>query len=110
MFPFDYYHCLQIVFFSFEIDRSIIRLPDVTNSTQSDRTLINIAPQIRTIDVRNSVEYRDLEKKNKELLAQNNSLKQALKKMKVEQRTFEKTHMSKLIIKIRDMTVPIRYC
>lgn len=98
---------MQIACFSFDIDRSIIRLPDVASQTRSDRALINIDPQIRTMDVRSSVEYRELEKKNKELITQNNSLKQALKKMKIERQTFHKTHMSKLIIINRDMIIKL---
>ena len=79
----------------------------MSSQTRSDRALINIAPQLRTTDVRSSIEYRELEKKNKKLTTQNNSLKQALKKMKAERNTFNKTHISELIIINMDVIIPI---
>ncbi|CAF4277805.1 unnamed protein product [Rotaria sp. Silwood2] len=82
-------------FFTFNIYRSIIRLPNVTSQAHANRPSTNIVAQIRTIDVLHSIEYRELEEKNKKLLTQVDNLKQAIKKMRKERKKFEETHMLK---------------
>ncbi|CAF2896527.1 unnamed protein product [Rotaria sp. Silwood2] len=96
MFVFQCCHRSQcFYFFTFNIYRSIIRLPNVTSQAHANRPSTNIVAQIRTIDVLHSIEYRELEEKNKKLLTQVDNLKQAIKKMRKERKKFEETHMLK---------------
>ncbi|CAF2640807.1 unnamed protein product [Rotaria sp. Silwood2] len=53
---------------SFNINRSIIRLPNVTSQARANRPSTNIVGEMRTIDVLHSIEYREQEEKNKKLL------------------------------------------
>jgi tRNA U34 5-carboxymethylaminomethyl modifying GTPase MnmE/TrmE len=96
---------MTIFFLSFAVNRSIIGLVDSTNKpprhqsssgqVSSHRPSINPALQMRAADIRGSIEYRELEKKNKRLQEQNENLKQELKKMRKERKKFGETHMRK---------------
>ena len=88
----------MIFFFSVDIDRSIIRLPNRTSQTPENRSSTSAVLHIRTVDIQSSIEYRELEKKNKQLSAQVDNLKQVVKKMRKEKKIFEETHMYKLFI------------
>jgi hypothetical protein len=52
--------------------------------------------QMRSADVRSSHEYRELEKKNRELQNMNTNLKAALKQMNKQKKKMAETHMRKL--------------
>ncbi len=86
----------NIFFFRFNIDRSIIRMPDSTSQAPANRPSTNTVVQIRTADVLGSIEYRELQKKNKTLSTQVDNLKAALKKVAKERKKNEETHMCKL--------------
>lgn len=87
----------NIFFFRLNIDRSIIRMPDSSSQAPANRPSTNVVVQIRTADVLGSIEYRELEKKNKNLSTQVDNLKAALKKITKERKKNEETHMCKLI-------------
>jgi len=52
--------------------------------------------QMRSADVRSSREYRELEKKNRELQNTNTNLKTALKRLNKQKKKMAETHMRKL--------------
>ncbi|CAF3138035.1 unnamed protein product [Rotaria socialis] len=78
---------------SFNIDRSIIRLSDLSNNSRENRPT-NTPIHIRTVDILSSIEYRELERKNRDLSNKNGVLKEALKKVQKERKKMETTHMS----------------
>ncbi|CAF2976124.1 unnamed protein product [Rotaria sp. Silwood2] len=77
---------------SFDINRSIIKLPD-RNSQLENRPSTSTIVQLRTTDILCSIEYRELEKKNRELTTKVDTLKAALKQMGREQKKMKATHM-----------------
>ncbi|CAM4927945.1 unnamed protein product [Rotaria socialis] len=79
---------------SFNIDRSIIRLSDLSNNSRENRPT-NTPIHIRTVDILSSIEYRELERKNRDLSNKNGVLKEALKKVQKERKKMETTHMLK---------------
>jgi chaperonin cofactor prefoldin len=50
---------------------------------------------VRTSDILSSIEYRELEKKNRALQTKVDNLKRALKKAHQDQKKFHETHMCK---------------
>ncbi|CAF3857902.1 unnamed protein product, partial [Rotaria sp. Silwood1] len=80
---------------SFDVNRSIIRLPDRNSQTRENRPSTSTPVQLRAIDVQCSIEYRELEKKNKELKTQVANLKVALKILGRQLNKMKTTHMLK---------------
>ncbi|CAF4007366.1 unnamed protein product [Rotaria sp. Silwood1] len=80
---------------SFDVNRSIIRLPDRNSQTRENRPSTSTPVQLRAIDVQCSIEYRELEKKNKELKTQVANLKVALKILGRQLNKMKTTHMCK---------------
>ncbi|CAF4506168.1 unnamed protein product, partial [Rotaria magnacalcarata] len=80
---------------SFAITRSIIRLPDTNSQTRKNRPLTSTTVKLRTTDILNSVEYRELEKINRDLSTKVQNLKSALQNMGREQKKMKTTHMLK---------------
>ena len=85
--------------FSANIDRSIIRKPDINNQACENRMSSNPIVQMRTADILSSIEYRELQKKNNDLLAQVENLKDALKQKRKQLKRMEKTHICKLSLR-----------
>lgn len=83
------------IFFSSGISRSLIRMPDRTTqasvNSQSSVTII----QLRTTDIMNSIEYRELEKTNKELKIKVADLSAALKRVSKEKKRLKEAYMCK---------------
>jgi uncharacterized protein YlxW (UPF0749 family) len=86
----------NIFFFRLNIDRSIIRMPDLASQAPANRPSTNVVVQMRTADVLGSIEYRELQKKKKNLSTQVDNLKAALKKITKERKKNEETHMCML--------------
>ncbi|CAF4329211.1 unnamed protein product [Rotaria sp. Silwood2] len=76
----------------FDINLSIIKLPD-RNSQLENRPSTSTIVQLRTMDILCSIEFRELEKKNRELTTKVDTLKAALKQMGREQKKMKATHM-----------------
>ncbi|CAF2862228.1 unnamed protein product [Rotaria sp. Silwood2] len=77
---------------NFDINLSIIKLPD-RNSQLENRPSTSTIVQLRTMDILCSIEFRELEKKNRELTTKVDTLKAALKQMGREQKKMKATHM-----------------
>ncbi|CAF4035086.1 unnamed protein product [Rotaria sordida] len=80
---------------SFDINRSIIRLPDRNSQTHENRPSTSTPVQLRAIDIQCSIEYRELEKKNKELKTKVANLTAALKIVGKQLKQMKTTHMLK---------------
>ena len=89
--------CFVIVsYFSFATDRSIICISDSHSQLAANRSSTNANSQWRSVDIRNSMEYRELEKKNKDLSNKMENLKEALLKERKARKKMGETHMRKL--------------
>jgi wobble nucleotide-excising tRNase len=71
-------------------------LNDTNSQTCENRTSTSSFVPMRTGDILSSMEYRELEKKNKDLSTKVQNLRDALKKLKKEQKAMEQTHICKL--------------
>ena len=88
-----------LLFFSFDVDRSIIRLPDASNRSHENRPTTNTVLHMRTADILSSFEYRQLEKKKQDLEKKIENLKSALKKVHQEKKKMEITHKCKIFVR-----------
>jgi len=69
---------------------------DTNSQSVVNRSSTNTTLQWRSVDIRSSMEYRELEKKNKDLSNKIENLKQALSKERKERKKMNETHMCKL--------------
>ncbi|CAF3985921.1 unnamed protein product [Rotaria sp. Silwood1] len=80
---------------NFIIDRSLICSSTINSASTMNRSSTNNNFQWKPIDIKNSMEYRDLEKKNKDLLNKIDNLKEALSKERKERKKMNETHILK---------------
>ncbi len=78
------------------MDRSLICSSDTNSQSTVNRPSTNTGSQWRSVDIRNSMEYRELNKKNKDLSNQIENLKEALSKERKERKKMNETHIGKL--------------
>ncbi|CAF0972671.1 unnamed protein product [Adineta ricciae] len=77
------------------IDRSLICSANTNSDPLANRSSTSVNSQLRPIDVRNTFEYRELEKINKSLSGKVDNLKEALVKERKERKKILETHMLK---------------
>ncbi len=71
-------------------------MSDTNSQSVVNRSSTNTTLQWRSVDIRSSMEYRELEKKNKDLSNKIENLKQALSKERKERKKMNETHICKL--------------
>jgi TolA-binding protein len=87
---------LIFLYSSFTVDRSLICLSDTNSQPVVNRSSTNTGLQWRSVDIRNSMEYRELEKQNKDLSSKIENLKDALSKERKGRKQMNETHICKL--------------
>ncbi|CAF2798408.1 unnamed protein product [Rotaria sp. Silwood2] len=75
------------------IDRSLICTSTINIPSTMSRSSTNNKSQWNPIDIKNTMEYRDLEKKNKDLSNKIENLKDALSKERKERKKMNQTHI-----------------
>ena len=96
------YHCILFSSFSSSVNRSLICTIDPNDSFVVNRSSSSASTQWRAVDIKNSLEYRELEKTNKSLSEKIENLKEALVKERKERKKMQDTHMCKPLSRIKD--------
>ena len=83
------------LYFSATVDRSLICSFDTAGESIANRSSTSANFKLRSIDIRNTIEYRELEREKKGLDKKIDNLKDALLRERKERRKINETHMRK---------------